>query len=78
MGGLPLTLLPRCPGGGGTHQLVVVDDNELHILGLAVHGRVGPAGLRGGNQSPPRLALARPRETDGAGTGFLVTRSAPP
>lgn len=45
-------LLPASPPGAarslGTYQLVVVDHDQLHILGLTVHCRVAPADLRGG------------------------------
>ena len=32
----------------GTYQLVVIDHNQLHVLGLTVHCRVAPADLGGG------------------------------
>lgn len=39
---------PRVARSLGTYQLVVVDHNQLHILGLTVHCRVAPADLGGG------------------------------
>lgn len=42
--GPPPGVVPRL----GTYQLVVVDHDQLHILGLTVHGRVAPADLGGG------------------------------
>lgn len=58
-------LLPHRPGPG-TYQLVVVDDDQLHILGLTVHGRVAPAdlGMGGGHlESVPSMpgVMAKPR-----------------
>lgn len=44
----------------GTYQLMVIDHDQLHILGFTVHCRVAPADLEGGvgtwNQSPTCLA----------------------
>lgn len=42
--GPPPRIAPRL----GTYQLVVVDHDQLHVLGLTVHGRVAPADLGGG------------------------------
>lgn len=39
---------PRVAPRLRTYQLVVVDHNQLHILGLTVHSRVAPADLGGG------------------------------
>lgn len=45
---LPWASPPRVPLSLGTYQLVVVDNNQLYILGLAVHRGVAPADLEGG------------------------------
>lgn len=47
-GRLPWASPPRVPLSLGTYQLVVVDDNQFYILGLAVHRGVAPADLEGG------------------------------
>ena len=39
---------PRVAPRLGTYQLVVVDHDQLHVLGLTVDGRVAPADLGGG------------------------------
>lgn len=39
---------PRVAPRLGTYQLVVIDHDQLHILGLTVHCRVAPADLGGG------------------------------
>lgn len=53
-------LLPVVPSLG-TYQLVVIDNDQLHVLRLTVHCRVAPADLGGWggtwNRSPPCLAL---------------------
>lgn len=46
--GSPGPLIPGSPLSPGTYQLVVIDYNQLHILGLAVHCGVAPADLEGG------------------------------
>lgn len=39
---------PRVAPQLGTYQLVVVDHDQLHVLGLTVDGRVAPADLGSG------------------------------
>lgn len=64
----PPRVLPLSPG---TYQLVVVDHNQLYILGLAVHCWVAPADLEGGwhLESVPSMVW-----THGQTMGRLVGR----